>query len=97
MCEDEEKAMEVYGKDVSQKLRSRLADFLAAKNVNELCVGSPTQITYTSFPAYRVDLVDNYRLIFCSNHIKPVLLDTGLVDWSNVTYIKILAIETNYE
>jgi len=36
-------------------------------------------------------------LIFCSNHIKPVLLDTGLVDWSNVTYIKILAIETNYE
>ncbi|MDB5132842.1 MAG: putative killer suppression protein HigA [Mucilaginibacter sp.] len=95
ICENEEKAKEDLGEATADKLKSRLADLLAAKNVNELFAGFPEEITFQSQPSYKLDLIEKYQIIFCSNHNKTPLLSSGNVDWNNVSYIKIQAIDKN--
>ena len=92
ICEKPKLAEEALGLSLSRNLQKRLADLLAVKSVTDIPTGKPTEIDDNPLSNYKVNLDDEYRLVFCSNHIlNPVT--GGKIDWSKVTYIKILKIE----
>ena len=97
ICENEEEAIAEFGIVIAKKLKSRLSDLLAAKNVTDIFTGSPAEITYQSITSYKIDLPNDYRLVFCPNHRDPLLLPAGGIDWNNVRRIKILAIDNDDE
>jgi len=92
ICENEERAIDEFGAEIAEKLKSRLSDISAAKNVKELFAGFPQEIIHDSIPSYKLDLAAGYRIVFCSNHLKTPALDTGEINWNEVGYIKIIAI-----
>lgn len=89
ICENEFEAKTKLGLNVAMKLKNRLSDILAANSVNELLIGSPTKI---EDDLYKVNLAENYFILFSSNHTKTPLLKTGKVNWDEVSRIKILDI-----
>lgn len=92
-CENEDSAKEQYGVEVSAKLKARLADFRAFKNVSELVVGKPREVKSNTRSFYQVDLGNGYTISFTSNHIDTPKLRTDDIDWSKVNRIKILSID----
>jgi hypothetical protein len=96
LCEDEDIAIVRLGADVSSKLHARLADLSAAKEINELLAGKPA-INEDNLNEYKIELSNVWRLIFCSNHVKPPLDKKDNIDWSHVTRIKILRIQNLHE
>jgi len=95
ICEDNTVAKETYGQEVAYKLKSRLADLIAADNVMDLPVGNI--FMYNNGDAYKckIDLSGGYKIIFCQNHVKVPLDDNGETNWSKVSRIKILQISRN--
>jgi hypothetical protein len=92
LCENEESAIAQYGKDVSSKLKTRLADFRAHKNVTEIVVGKKEEIATESVSAIKVDLCDGYFIVLCSNHVNAPKNSEGKIEWALVSRIKILNI-----
>jgi proteic killer suppression protein len=92
ICEHEESAIERYGQVFASKLKSRLADMLAANCVTELVVGSPAEIEIEEAHLYKVDLLGSQCLIFSSGHTKTPLLPNGKPDWHQVSRIKLINI-----
>lgn len=93
LCENEDSANDQFGAEVSAKLKTRLADFRAAKNVSELIVGNPRKVKSNSGSVYKVDLNDNYAILFSANHVDNPKTESGDIIWSKVNRIKILSIE----
>ncbi len=89
ICENESKAQTKLGLNVAMKLKNRLSDLLAASSVNDLLTGYPTKI---DDDLYKVNLAENYFLLFSSNHTKNPLLESGEINWDEVSRIKILDI-----
>lgn len=89
-CESAGKAERKYGQQVARKLRHRIADLMAAKRIDELLAGNPREINESEMA---IDLCDGYRLVFAPGHTNIPLLDSGAVNWSEVSRIKILRIE----
>ncbi|WP_412476759.1 hypothetical protein [Flavobacterium sp. TBRC 19031] len=92
ICEDEIEAQNEFGIQVSIKLQNRLADLAAAKSVTDIIIGNPCEIENTPYPNYKVDLCNNYILIFTVNNIIIPQLEDGSINWSEVNRIKILEI-----
>ena len=91
ICEDEIIAIQYLGGEVALKLQSRLADLTAAKCVNDIIAGNPSEVLNTPFPNYKIDLLNNYIIIFAANNVELPLLHKG-IDWTKVNRIKILEI-----
>lgn len=91
LCEDAEHAFDEFGEEVADTLRERLAQIHAADFVTELFVGSPVELSGRGMGRYALDLADGMRLYFRCNHPIPPRLPTGRVDWSQVYYVKIVA------
>jgi hypothetical protein len=94
LCESEEKATRDLGGRVAQKLRRRLADLRAATSVNDLVAGRPRELEGAPHRNLAVNLSESSRIVFCANHNTIPLLPSGRVDWSRVSRVKILRIET---
>lgn len=92
-CENEESAKEQYGVEVAAKLKARLADLRAAKNVSELIVGNPQEVKSNPYPTYKMDLCDGFKIKFCANHVKVPTMESGDIHWSKVNRILILDVE----
>lgn len=95
ICENEAQARRALGPNVAQRLKHRLADMQAAQIVKELVAGKPFELDGTRRGQISVDLGDRYRIIFCANHNANPTTESGSVDWSKVTRIKIINIECN--
>lgn len=91
ICEDEEFAQRKLGDEIAKKLKSRLADMLAAKCVMDIPTGSPKAVTFEGQPAFRITIYPPYHFTFCSAH-QSTLNDLGKLDWHQVSRIKILNI-----
>ena len=89
ICEDTDIAHAKLGSALAISLQTRLSELIAADNITDLPVGDPTEIEYS---CCKIDLIDDRRLIFCSNHVNTPLLQ-GKINWSQVTRIKILKLE----
>lgn len=78
------------GDRAAGSLKLALADLRAALSIDDLIANPPVQ--YGESDGLLIRLIHNLGLAFEQNHIKPPLLDSGGIDWSNVTRIKILGI-----
>jgi hypothetical protein len=94
LCENEAAAMRELGATRAGSLKRRLADLRAAVSVSDLVVGNPRQ-TADSKDNLEIDIGADARLIFCTNHAAIPRLASGNVDWSSVSRVKILRIESD--
>ena len=90
ICENESKAAETLGAIVSEALKHRLADMVAATNPGDLLAGCPRVGTDTS--KMIIELEDDYVLVFASNHVRRRNRTDGHVDWAKVSRVRILEI-----
>ena len=92
ICEDDTEAENIYGRLVAFNLRKRLADLQSARSIYDgLLVGNPTVIDRGK--KVSLNLTKKAKIIFTANHVDNPLLESGLIDWSQVRRIKILKIE----
>jgi hypothetical protein len=90
LCESEAKAKERLGAKIAAVLKHRLADFRAAESVDELPIGKPRK----EADAYVLEFTNGVNVTFRPNHSENPVLKSGAIDWSKVTRIKIMGIET---
>lgn len=94
VCENEETATRKLGAERADGLRRRLADMRAATNVGELVAGRPRPAA-DSTNRFHVDIADGVRLVLSANHATVPRVNSGRVDWSNVSRVKLLRIEAD--
>jgi hypothetical protein len=94
LCENEAVATKELGAKRANSLRRRLADLRAAISVKDLLAGHPTQAA-DSKDNLEIDIGGRARLVFCTNHTVVPRLTSGTVDWSNVSRVKLLRIESD--
>lgn len=95
ICVSAEKAKRELGPQVSETLRRRLADMRAAVSVGDLIAGRPHELDGTPQRRIALGLGGGQRLIFCANHAVLPKLESGKMDWSKVSRVKLLRIEHN--
>lgn len=96
VCEQATEAYCRFGPTVAKMLHHRLADLRAATVAKDLVVGQPCVLKSTDGQEMAVDLCEGYRIVFSANHPNNPKLETGDVDWTNVSRIKILGIEKSH-
>ena len=94
LCESEVAATDKLGTERAEGLKRRLADLRAAHHAGEVVAGRPRQAA-DSEDHLEVDVSAGSSLVLSSNHTTTPRLDSGAVDWSNVTRVKVLRIETD--
>jgi proteic killer suppression protein len=93
LCESEAEANRHLGVRVSEKLRRRLSDLRAATSVKDLVASRPRELRGVRQPYLAVELCEGSRLVFGPNHTVMPVLESGDVDWSRVSRVRILRIE----
>lgn len=96
ICETESQAKLELGPAVAEILKHRLADLRAAGSVKDLMVGRPHVLQGSDGQHMAVELCVGYRLVFKSNHTNNPITDADDIDWTRVTRIKILGIESHH-
>ncbi len=96
LCESETKAQRDLGVRIANDLKRRLADLRAATSVKDLVAGQPRELDGTRSRYFAVDLCEGYHIVFCANHTTVPELESGGVDWSRVSRVKILEIERDH-
>jgi hypothetical protein len=96
LCECQAEAEEAYGFAVAKQLRARLADLREVDTVLELPVGRPREIPASPHNNYALNLAKGYRLVMRANHHKIPILESGRVDWSEVSRVMIIRIEDGH-
>lgn len=92
LCENEEKAQNKLGLNVTEKLKARLEDLHAAANFIELVAGEPKVVSKGTQQRIVVNLDECYLIEFSANHLLNPVTRSGDIDWSKVRRIKIEAI-----
>jgi proteic killer suppression protein len=91
LCEKERVAQRQLGRAVAEKLKNRLADIIAAEQVDEVIAGSP-KIKGKLRDRIEINLGGGIRLVVCSNHHSPAVTKDGRVDWLHVSRLKVVHI-----
>lgn len=92
LCEQPAIAQKKLGASGARKLRSRLADLLAAETVQELVAGRPHPLKGDRAGQFAVDLEGGNRLVFESAKDPIPYKDDGSIDWSKVSQVCIVFI-----
>jgi len=92
LCECAAKAEAAFGTQVAATLRARLADLRAAETVVDVIAGKPADVPEEP-GVMSLSLGGPIRLVFRSNHNRTPEI-AGRVDWSRVTRIQLLRIES---
>jgi hypothetical protein len=93
VCVSEAKSIGIYGVDVAQSLKRRLADLRAADSIHELSVWNIAEVPGSGGTAMYIELSAGFRLTFRANHSKMPMAADGKPSWSNITRIKLMKIE----
>lgn len=94
LCERQPDAEREYGVAIARALRNRIADLRVATSIADMVAGSPAE-QVDDPTRMTVTLTARSRLVLCSNHNQTPIRDSGAVDWSRVSRIKILDIEVD--
>ena len=94
VCEDNELAHSRYGEAVSTALRGRLADLRATRCVLDIPIGSPRPVVGRA-DFLQIDLADGVVLHVCSGSKSSVRTESGNIDWSKVSRLKIVEIRSD--
>jgi hypothetical protein len=93
LCESSAKANRELGVGTADKLRRRVADLRAAISVSDLLLGAPKEVDCDGRAQIAVDLNERFQITFCANHNTVPKLESGKIDWSKVSRVKILTVE----
>ncbi|WDF55245.1 hypothetical protein [Mucilaginibacter sp. KACC 22063] len=93
ICENEEFAQDQLGSVFAKKLKTRLADIMAANCVMDIPTGSPKEVVLEGRPAYQIEILPSHFLIFLSVHQHQPLNKEDQLDWNKVNRIKIVKIQ----
>ena len=96
LCEDDQCAKEKFPPIVAEALKHRLADLKAASSPIELIAGRPRTMADPSGGQLLIELEEGYRLIIVANHPDNPATDRGVLDWANVSRLKLLRIENDH-
>ena len=96
ICESEARAKNELGLEVAEALKHRLADLQAATSIHDLVAGSP-RTSGIQGEQLIVDLCDNYHIVLEANHPNNPAAETGPLDWTMITRIKVLRIESDHD
>lgn len=92
ICGEPRYATKKFGSKSARKLRSRLADIMAAAHVLELCAGHPHPLKRDRAGLYAVSLHGGHRVVFePANEPVPAHADGGIA-WNQVTKVRIVEI-----
>jgi len=93
LCEDSAVAVRKLGDPCAKKLRTRLAEILAASAVTELIAGKPHPLKGTRDGQFSLELHGGSRLVF-EPMMNPTVprRDDGSIDWSKVTHVRVVYI-----
>lgn len=87
-CENITKAKRTFGKQVAEKVCTRLLDLKACQTLKDF----PFEVYSLSTEKYF--MVDSkYKVFFTHNHISPPMKNQTDIEWESVKRIKILRIE----
>ena len=95
ICSFEKDMPREYGKQRAQKLKQRLMELAAAENLDQIAKVPPPrchEMTGNRKGQLSVDLGHPYRLYFIPAHDPVPTLETGGLDWKQVTAVEILEI-----
>lgn len=92
VCESETVAKRKLGTKVAETLKHRLGDLRAATSINDVIVGQPRLLDAANEQMV-LDLGEGYRMIFCPNHPKKPVSETGTLDWTKVSRVRILRVD----
>ena len=92
LCEQQRLAVRALGALCARKLRSRLADLLAASHVKDLVAGHPHPLVGDRLGQFAVSLHGGVRLVFEPNHDSVPIFEDGGIDWTQVTRVRIIYI-----
>lgn len=96
VCENRRKAEAKFGAQIAQLLFDRLADLRAADSISDLIVGNPQVFDDSKgLPNLKIELASNYIIILTPNHVELPKGKNGHLDWTTVTRLKIMKIETS--
>jgi hypothetical protein len=91
LSESQTLASRKLGKQVAVAFHARLADCLAAQNVEELPLGFCA--SHTSRVQFTMSLTDGFVVVFQTNHRRDKEAQVGTaVDWKRVSRIKLLEV-----
>lgn len=92
LCETEKVAKKNLGKQAAKKLKSRLADIVAAKRVGDLVVGRPHPLKGDRAGQFSLTLHGGCRLVFEPGTEEiPTAMD-GSIIWKDVDGVNIVFI-----
>ncbi|ARU28671.1 hypothetical protein CBR65_15130 [Cellvibrio sp. PSBB006] len=97
LCERQEKAEELLGKNVALKLRNRLSDIDACDRIFEIPIGHPAKVMVRGEIGYQFDLGNDVYLVISANHNDPVRNSLDDIDWNHVYRVKVIQVGGNYE
>jgi toxin HigB-1 len=92
LCEQPAIAQKKLGASGARKLRSRLADLMAAETVQELVAGRPHPLKGDRAGQFAVDLDGGNRLVFESSNDPIPYKDDESIDWAKVSQVCIVFI-----
>ncbi len=92
ICEKKSVATRKFGLPSAKKLVSRLADLQAASCVTDLPAGKPHPLKRDRLGQYAVWLAGGHRLCFEPTNDPVPVLETGQIDWGQVTEVRIVYI-----
>lgn len=90
LCEDRRIATRKLGANSARRLGTRLAEIQSASTVGELFAGKPHPLSGDRQGEFAVSLAGGDRLVFVPNDDPPRVTETGLVNWQEVSSVKII-------
>jgi proteic killer suppression protein len=91
LCEQQKVAVRRLGPESARKLRTRLADLLAASAVGDLVAGHPHPLKGDRAGQFAVSLAGAHRLVFePANDPMPRSQQEGAIDWARVTRVRVV-------
>lgn len=91
-CEDPRSAERQLGRASAKKLRSRLADLMAATRLDDVKTGYPHPLKGDRDGQFALRLSGGHRLVFEAADDPVPETAEGAIDWRNVTSIRIVYI-----
>ena len=92
ICEDQREAKRQLGQASARKLRSRLADIMAASRLGDIPAGRPHPLRGSRAGQFAVSLSGGDRLVFEANDDPAPTTHDGATDWKHVASIRIVFI-----
>lgn len=89
LCEKQQVAVKKLGSACANKLRTRLADLVAASRVSDLVAGHPHPLSGELQGQFALNLTGGWRLVFAPANDPVPRRDDASIDWSAVTIVSI--------